>query len=275
MNLYRKIYQKALEVNSKLQLRNKDIVFSSYPRVGSNWLRSILTEIICICNNVPFKTPIQSQLSYKVIPSQEKIQIAKLSFPKFPKSLYLPYKFVKTHLAYENNFKRILYVHRNAADTLCSYFHYSHRKLPMEVKLKLDINKFCLEKVNDYISHIRGYFDAFRMLRASGIITSFEKLIIDPVSTISIICNFLGIDVNDDPINRSLDDHKFVRYGSHIPKGWNIQFVRKGKIGSAQEELEPETVYLLNDRVKHLFVNLTYDERGFYKDLYNFPPVIE
>lgn len=259
------------DANYKLQMGSGGVIFASYPRVGSNWLRNILTEIIYLKDSKKIPTPItpESHHEIAVIKFAQKKKIGKHSFHIYPSTKYT-LKIVKTHSRYKNYFKRVLYLHRNIADTLVSYFHYKYRDLSIEEKEKLSIDDYCLAKCDDFILHLRGYFNAFRNGECVGIITSYEKMKTEPIGTVELICDFLNINVDKGIIKRCISDHDVDKYYKQNQKGRNKSFVRKGKIGTANQELKNITIEILNGKVDQLYDEFIYNKKGYYLDFYNY-----
>lgn len=151
-------------------------------------------------------------------------------------------------IAARNNFKNRKYeslvlITRDPSDTFVSYYHDYLKRGPTEIKSAID--EYCIGKIadyNKYISDIQGHkFD---------VVVSYESMISNTIEAIFPVYELLFDDVDTDVLKQAINFCKFDNLYSLEREGKidmrsrvdGYYKTRKGKVGSAKEELKEETL---------------------------------
>ena len=106
-----KIYQ-----SNKSLFKSKDIFLASFPRSGNTWMRLLLSDLILQMQGFSTNT------GGNIIPDVYKVNIEQWN--QDDRISQLDFRIIKTHEYYEECYKKIIYLFRNPADSLCSFYYY-------------------------------------------------------------------------------------------------------------------------------------------------------
>uniref|UniRef100_A0A3Q1FW38 Sulfotransferase n=1 Tax=Acanthochromis polyacanthus TaxID=80966 RepID=A0A3Q1FW38_9TELE len=230
------------------QSRPNDILIATYPRAGNTWTSYIL-ELLHFgqkCQEHQETIPIYSRvpiLEVTLPVKQPGTEMADklLTSPRIIKT-HLPVQFVPKSFWEQNS--RIIYVGRNAKDTVVSYFHLNRmiiRIHPEPGDWNTFLHRFMEGKVvfGSWYDHVNGWWK--KMHTYSNLHYMFyEDLIEDTEREIDKLCSFLGLSLSTEEKKSirskvqfsAMKDNTMVNYTTF--KGLNFNkssFVRKGKVG--------------------------------------------
>ena len=218
----------------KDELRKTDIPVASYSRSGNTWLRCLLADVILQQHGFETGTELPIPLDL-IIPEAKATRMV-------DKRITLPFRLVKTHNEFDPRVLKVIYLFRDPADTLCSR-HY--QKLRYRKKVE-DIDTFCLHHLPGWCAHLRSY------VLGEGIpiwFVSYERLHEDAVNVLLGVSRFLGLKIDEEMAQIAVDNNTFEKrraseekWEATSRKSYPVKFFRKGKVGSAKEELRPETL---------------------------------
>ncbi|XP_023128902.1 cytosolic sulfotransferase 3-like [Amphiprion ocellaris] len=237
------------------QARQDDILLATYPRSGTTWTSYALDllyfgqksqerqETIPIYARVPHleatlpvKQPGSTQALIKETETADKL----LTSPRIMKT-HLPVQFVPKSFWEQNC--RIIYVGRNAKDTVVSYFHLDRmtKMHPEPGDWNTFLQRFMEGKMvfGSWYDHVNGWWK--KMQTYSKLHYMFyEDLIEDTGQEIDKLCSFLGLSASteekesirskvqfSDMKNNSMVNHTTFK-GLDFNKS---SFIRKGKVG--------------------------------------------
>jgi hypothetical protein len=233
----------ALKVFITKQVRETDVLICSYPRSGNTWARHLLSAYLLRSQGHEFDGPLPIHPD-KIIPD---LHVG--SFQDIDASVLSPARLAKTHSAFAPLFSRkIIHLSRNAADSLVSHFHFYRRYEHLQTKIRdFDIDEFVRFLLHVWIHHSMTFVNASSTRDVCHL--TYECMHADTPLALTIMLRFLGIVPDSDLVELAVADNEFARLQKResdnsdpeIFKN-NERFFRKGRVGSAREELRGETL---------------------------------
>ena len=249
LNLISKLNLYKIKVKNRFYIKDSDIFIASYPRSGNTWLRLLLADIILQLNN--FKTdtvlPIHQD---KIIPD---MHVHDLS--KFEIQFDLLARLIKTHSLFGKiKGHKVIFLFRNPADTLCSYFHFHRRYINLLPKTRDGIDKFCIEYTNDWLNHINSYIN--NHVKDKMLFISYENLHSNTLNTLKKVAYFSKLDASKMMIVKSISNQEFSKRKKNetIKENNNNEyFFRRGEVSSSKKELKPETISFIKNKTEDIY----------------------
>ena len=225
-------------------LRNTDVLVASYPRSGNTWVRNLLADIVLQVHGI--NTDIHScEDTDSVIPDIHQKQLTNID-----ERLKLPYRLIKTHDVFNPLVQKTIYIFRETADALCSYYHFL--KDISKKKDVGDIDSFCINTLGEWYKHVYSYVNAYKSKGAKILFVSYELLHEDPITALLSISEFLGLEVNKKMCARAVKNQEFQKH-----KNQSVTFYRKGVIGSSREDLKETTLKYIEEKTQSLYEETT------------------
>ena len=221
---------------NKKELKETDIFVASYPRSGNTWTRLLLSDVML--QVLGFETDVKLPIVLgKISPDNTIDLISEID----PKVLELPFRLIKTHERYDGirGYKAI-HIFRNPADSLTSEFQLKKRKNPEYLAdFYSDPDVFCRFHVSVWSTYMKTYIEAKEKNPERLMFVSYETLHEKPVEAVKKMTEFMGLDATMQMCANAVEHHRIEKKQE---LAGNSQFFRKGKVGSAREELPGETV---------------------------------
>jgi hypothetical protein len=177
----------------------------------------------------------------------------------------LPWRIIKTHEPYDEKYGRIIYIFRNPCDTFYSYHNYVQQHNP---KPNLDLDKFCLEKVDEWVSHVESYLTLQQQKPEQIRFLSYESLHKNNQFALKMVAKFIGLKINSLTLKTAVENQKFNRLqevskqedliestnrlGFWENKGYQ-DFFYQGKINYAQNKLLFTTVKMIETKTEQVY----------------------
>lgn len=231
-------------------LRPDDQFLVSYPRSGNTWLRHLLRDVISSqYPEVPYPKelwmliPDLHRSEHPMVhPAQDQFQLAT--------------RILKSHNLNELDNRRFIYLVRNPADALVSYYHFFRmhertRELGVE-----GVDAFCKVMVKGWAAHVSIALDQYRKNPSEVLIATYENLMADGVSELRRIAQFLGFTPSEATLLTILERNSFnqLRAREVVHQGAAAtSFFRKGQPGTAQEEIARETLDLIESVTSEVY----------------------
>lgn len=211
----------------------------SFPKSGNTWLR------VMIANLQSLKTEdIAFHNVHEFVPDTE--VVSQLGFVRDRASVFYqrPVQIVKSHDYYQRYYrnKKVIYVVRDPADALTSYYHY------LNVRTDQDMDKEVFlaggnSRVKSWSRHVMGWR---RAIDQGALLVKYEDMVADPEGSLARVADFIGLKVSREELATAVGRADFKRmkalekkYGyfnnNQIKKKSNSEFVRKGKVGEASD----------------------------------------
>jgi len=239
---------KELKMIDENQFKKTDIAIASYPRSGNTWLRVLLADIILQLHNFKTDTALPIHVD-RIIPN-----IYDKNLHEIDPRINLPYRLIKTHDQFSSVPGKTVYLFRNAADSLCSYYHFHCRYEHLRNSVAEGVDAFCKKHLNAWCEHLNSYILAKAEQRGDIFFVSYEWLHNNPELALFKLADFLGLQVNERMCRTAIENHRFDKVHEAEKRGGTIGtkyfefFNRKGEIGSSARELREGTLNEINNR---------------------------
>lgn len=224
----------------------EDQFLVSFPRSGNTWLRHLLWELIV--RRHPELPPPADLLA--LLPTVHHCVPVELQHGAFG----LRGRIFKSHNIAGLAGQRMVYLVREPADTLVSYYHWCVRYAAMDgaPPVPQPLDAFCRSALDEWCEHLDLALAQHRAHPARTLFADYAALRDDTAGTLRSIAEFLGLDAGDALLSEAIERCNFeylrAREGSSRPVDLDHPFFRKGRAGSGAEELQPATL----DRIQRI-----------------------
>lgn len=229
-------------------VRPTDVFICTYPKSGTTWLGYLVAQVLK-------RDPAESlnlKSFGKYVPDVNLLYTKRGSLAEFA-DLPDP-RFFLCHATCDLKLPKVVYVIRDPRDALLSYWHYQ-RFLKADYQSSL-ADFFCSEKhwPCDWDTHVTSWL--LPQTHPDLLVLRYEDLHADGADALRKVLQHSGLEVEDSKITAAVEASRFDRmraaeekHGVH-GKAANAEerFVRKGQIGSWQEEMSPTELRILEDR---------------------------
>lgn len=234
---------------------DKDVFLASFPRSGNTWMRLLLSDLILQLQGFSTDT------GGNIIPDVYRVDVEEWN--RDTRINQLPFRIIKTHELCQDSYKRIIYIFRNPADSLCSLYHYVIGRF-IAIDEDPGINEFCRIYMDKYCTHLKSYIDAKKKNSDKIVFVSYEKLKDSPVEVLQKISNFLSLQITQQMYQKALENQDFKKLksltkleepsklGFSEPGGYQ-NFFRQGKVNNAEKELSIDTIELIESHVLEIY----------------------
>jgi hypothetical protein len=172
------------------------------------------------------------------------------------KEFEIPRRILKSHHLQQLGGYRLLYLFREPADTLVSYYHFHRLQEGMRHQVTGGLDQFCDHMIDGWCEHVERALAYFEKSPEETLFVSYESLANDGPRTLAKAVRFLGIEADPPIISEALERNAFSklrRKEECARAGASEFFFRKGKIGSARDELSNKTLDRINHRAKTVY----------------------
>ncbi len=234
------------------RLRPADAFVGSYPRSGSTWLRFMLNELLV--GNASGFTNVNEAL-----PDVGKHDQA------------LPVligngRLIKTHEPFRSEYRKAIYLVRDARDVMLSEFAYQKALGFASDDLDAYIPRFLTGQVNPFgswIQHVHSWLDARESKRAEILLVHFRDLRGNSEGTLADILSFLGCPVSREKIRQAIANNAVERMREKEkvnPQRASARgrFIGSGSVGGWQEKLTSEQIELIQKHAGEALERLGY-----------------
>ncbi|XP_061909590.1 cytosolic sulfotransferase 3-like isoform X3 [Entelurus aequoreus] len=229
------------------QARPDDILIATYPKAGTTW-------VSCILDLLHFgQTSSERQTSISIY---DRVPFLEMSVPSVPKGTELVDKLVtsprliKTHFPvqfvpksfWEQNC-RIVYLARNAKDSVVSYFHFDRMNMaePEPGEWSSFLQRFMQGKMvfGSWYDHVNGWWKK-KQTYSKLHYMFYEDLIEDTGRELDKLCSFVGLSPSDEHKKSiigtvqfdNMKKNKMANHSTISIMDFKIShFMRKGKVG--------------------------------------------
>lgn len=232
--------------------RPDDQFLVSYPRSGNTWLRHLLRELISLRR--PDLPPPENLL--EVLPTVHHM----LPIAQRHEEFSLNTRLIKSHNIADLGDARMVYLFREPADALVSYYHQhvlraSRGKRPPPAK---PLDEYCAGLIPDWCEHV-GIAIRQREKSADRVhFAAYETLQTDTAGTFRAIVNFLGLAATEEQLAGAVERCSFAQLQTREKerKGGAQEnlFFRKGRVGGGAEELQASTTQAIEAAARPLYL---------------------
>ncbi len=214
-------------------IRPSDVFVASYPRSGNTWLRFMLYEIL-------------------VGQSSSFVNIHQLVPDIGQQDAALPLlaqdgRLIKTHEPYRREYKKAIYLVRDARDVALSEFAYQKALGIIPDDFELYLQRFLRGQVNPFgswVEHVNSWMKAQDDEHAKILLVRYDKLRREPEESLAAMMEFLAVNVERQTIQRAIANNSVEKMRAKekanpqkaSAKG---RFVREGSVGGWSEAFTP------------------------------------
>lgn len=235
-------------------LRPSDQFVVSYPRSGNTWLRYLLREVIVLQHpELPAPADLEA-----LLPT---VHVAAPDDPA-QEAFGLRTRLLKSHNIADLSGRRMVYIFREPADALVSFYHHRRRKLARKgVELEETLDGFCQRRVPVWCEHVRLGLEQHGAFPGDTLLLAYEDLHARTQAALRGVVDFLGLPASDAQLAEAIERNRFERLRSKeeqkaAPPASSAPgefFFRKGRVGGGGEELCAESVRLLERAARPLY----------------------
>tara|TARA_Y100001968_G_scaffold67882_1_gene58870 strand:+ start:9570 stop:10367 length:798 start_codon:yes stop_codon:yes gene_type:complete len=235
------------------KLKKEDIMLATYPKSGTTWFRFILANII---SYIDFDS--KYSIDYETLNgsfrcSYDSKDISEINYESIP-------RFFATHRPYSalrfNRYKSV-YILRNPGDVMISFYHYN-KSLKNPYTKCASLKEFIRDEkvgIKKWCFHVNSW------VNKANVILTYEGMKKNAFSEIKTMFDTLGIIINDNAINYSIEKSDFKLIKNMEKKiGMDKKakekhkegylFARKGQTNQWKEYLDEEDIQYINSYIK-------------------------
>ncbi len=231
-----------------------DVFIASYPKSGSTWLRFVLFELL---SGMPAGFKATNELMTRIGQHGRAIQ-----------SLPGGGRFIGTHQQYRKDYKKAIYLVRDARDVVSSEFAYLTALDYFRGDLDKYISTFLFTCGSAYgygpwQQHISSWLDSPLKGTENLLVVRYEDLRQDPVPGFARMAEFLGLHTDLDKIKIAVENNsiqKMREKENREPVRASIKgrFVRDGAVRGWVSRLSPALVHLIEEHAGSTLLRLGY-----------------
>lgn len=227
--------------------RLSDIFIVSYPRSGTTWFSFILANLFKSNPNEEIHSP------KEYVPDINK---AYFSHDTLKPWSHMPDpRFFRMHAPYDPALAKIIYILRDPRDVIVSYYHF---KCLTDNSFQLSMADFIARDDHwpcRWDEHVAGWVT--RRCHPRLLLVRYEAMHKDTVEVLKAVLNFVNLTYAETDIIRAVQ-------ASHFDKMWDLEtkyrmmtgsavmnqerWIRRGKIGGWQDELDRESVQIIESK---------------------------
>jgi hypothetical protein len=261
---YRRLRRKLSKTKLRMPLlwyrhhgfRPADIFIGSYPRSGSTWSRFTLFEILTgqqsgfHAVNTGLHGVGAHSSGWKVLPGNGRL--------------------ISTHERYWKQYKRAIYLVRDARDVALSEFAYTRALEFFRGDLDEFLEAFLCGKINAFgpwQDHVSSWLDSPIADTENLLVMHFEELRQDPVKAFGRMTEFLGVKGAEDRIaraaaNNALEKMKAKEEAEPQRASVKDRFVRVGKVQGWRDKLTAAQVQFIEHHAGSILARTGYPLSG-------------
>jgi hypothetical protein len=257
---YRKLRRKLSKTSLRIPhiwLRHRgitpaDVFHASYPRSGTTWSRFTLFEILTgresgfNAVNAGISGVGRHKHSPRVLPQDGRL--------------------IATHEQYRSDYKRAIYIVRDARDVVLSEFAYTTALEFFQGDLNEFLHTFLCGKINAFgpwQRHVASWLDSPIASTGNLLIVHYEDLRKNPLEGFARVADFLGVKVTTERIRRAIANNALTEMKKKErlePQRASLKgrFVREGSVQGWRTKLSTEQVQFIERHAGSALLRLGY-----------------
>jgi hypothetical protein len=254
--LLNKSSHSSLIKNNRQLLRDTDVILQSYPRSGNSWTRFLIADMILQHHGFATETELPID-STTVVPSIYTQDLATIWDSRLNQA---PYRVIKSHEHKDVGPRRQIYIFREAADVLVSfyYFRLNHPNANEVAKVtNKTAEQFCQQEIDRWIDHLEQAIQRYQEDSQSLCWVCYEKLHKAPQETLEKVANFLELDRSVIDIAKAVENHSHgnrVKSVKETAEARQITFnLRSGSVGKNRQALNAEVQALIYEKTRDTY----------------------
>jgi hypothetical protein len=229
-----------------------DIFFGAYPKSGTTWARFVLWELLS-GKSSGFKATNQQMPGIGL-------------HAKALRLLPGGGRLIATHEYYQKQYKRAIYMVRDARDVLLSEYAFLSALEFYGEDLAQFVPYFlftCVSAYGPWHKNVASWLDSPIAGTDNMLLVRYEDLRRDPVPWFAKMADFLGVDASEEKIriaveNNSIQNMRAKEDKEPVRASIKGRFVRDGKVRGWVSKLTPEQVRLIDQHAGDALVRLGY-----------------
>ena len=242
-------------------LDKNDAFIASYPRSGNTWLRFVLFDVLVSGQSSGF-----DEVNH-IIPD---VGLHKPAIPLLPGEGRL----IKTHEPFQKEYRKAIYLVRDARDVVLSEFAYQKALGWIEDDFDMFIHQFVRGEVNPFSAwheHVPNWIDSPLARSSNFLLIKFEEMRRNTEGTVAQVLNFLGVDVEPQVIVNAIanntvkkmqeKEQRSPQLSDTAPKANGAEesrFIRSGSIAGWRNRLTPRQVELIEEKAGAVLQKMGY-----------------
>ena len=166
----------------------------------------------------------------------------------------LKYRIVKEHFPYNKVAKRYvkkaIYLCRDGRDAIVSYWYYWNQVRGTSIHFNDFIKESSSHPYGPWHDHVQYWLDA----PINKLVIRYEDMLINPALYLKKALAFVKLECNESIVNEAVERSSFSslkeiekRKGFKLEMLKNVEFVRKGEVGSWKELFDAESMRLFRE----------------------------
>ena len=244
-------------------IRPSDVFIVTYPRSGTTWLRYLIANIM----NADSREDITFRSFRDYAPDINDLYAAQGTLDEYV-SLPDPRLF-SIHARYDAHFPHVVYVLRDPRDVMVSYYHY---RLKRERTYGGSLQEFL--KSDDHYpcrwdEHVAGWL--LNGVKANVCLVRYEDMQRDTHGALKRVLTFAGVPYSEAALSRAVEASRFEQmrsaeeqYSAGTPqmRDEHAQFVRRGKIAGYVDELDVQSIRIIEEKYGAVMRIVGYEPSG-------------
>jgi len=229
-----------------------DVFIASYPRSGGTCLRFTLFEMLSGCPsgftavNTGIRGVGHHRTGWRLLPGEGRL--------------------INTHEQYRKQYKKAIYVLRDARDVALSEFAYTRALEFFQGDLDEFLRTFLCGKINAFgpwQRHVASWLDSPIAATSQLLVVRFEDLRRNPVEAFSRIVDFLGVKVDDGLIQQAVHNNRLEKMQEKerqepVRASVKGRFVRSGSVQGWRSKLSAEQLRMIEEHAGRVLARLGY-----------------
>lgn len=236
-----------------------DAFIASYPRSGNTWLRFVLYEVLVAGQTADF-----DEVNHIVA----EVGLHGPAIPLLPGGGRL----IKTHEPYQKQYKKAIYLVRDARDVVLSEYAFQRGLGWFHGDLDEFVQHFVRGEVNPFTpwqKHIPGFLDS--PLGNDMLLIKFEEMKRNTETVVSSVLDFLGVQVEAGAVRSAIANNTAQRMHEkeqHSPQMSDkapkpsgpdeSKFIRGGKVGGWRSRLSERQIELIEEHCGDVLQRMGY-----------------
>ena len=238
-NLAEKVAKEEIRKNGFIPInehKDQDIFLVAFPKSGITWLQSLVAGL-------------QYGIDTEFLPDKLVQEIVPDIYDKKYYKRFGDIKIFKSHELPQESYKRVIYLVRDGRDAMVSYLHFNHKW-----NINVTLEEMIKENKNVYPApwwqHVKAWTE--NPYNSEILYIRYEDLLENTAKELKRICEFIGIERDDELIKRIATGSTFDKMKQKAKKYDGLghsrwqgekgqEFFRKGKSGTYKEEM-PENL---------------------------------
>lgn len=239
-------------------IRPTDIFLAAYPRSGTNWLAFLIANVL----NRDSPEPLNLRNFLKYTPDINGNYFHPRPLRDF--ALLPDPRVFLVHAPYDPSLPNVIYLLRDPRDVMVSYWHYQRLVDP---GFQLSIKEFIANPSHwpcPWDEHVSGWLLGPHDNR---LVVRYEELYQNTAAVLKRVLDFSGIRYQTEEIARAAEASGFERMQSlekkfgceGVRKDGLEYFIRRGRVGGYRDELDSESLRLLEEKCSPLMQEVGYE----------------